>query len=122
MTNTKATDIEEVETRFPVRICRWGIRQNSGGKGRYRGGDGMVKEWLFLAPAHISLLATRRETPGIALEGGEVGACGLDERNTGSGWEKSPNDWIAKKGDRLRIATPGGSGFGVKTDRQLSDS
>ena len=122
MTNTKATDVEELEVRFPVRLCRWQIRQNSGGNGRFSGGDGMIKEWLFLAPAHISLLATRRETRGVALEGGEVGKCGVDERDIGNGWEKSPEDWIAKKGDRLRISTPGGSGFGVKSDGQTSDS
>ena len=82
----------------------------------------MLKEWLFLAPAHISILATRRKTQGGALKGGEVGKCGLDERNTGQGWEKSPEDWMAKKGDRLRIATPGGAGFGVSTERRSFDS
>jgi len=120
MTNTKATDVEELEHRFPVQLQCWKIRTDSGGKGEWNGGDGMIKEWLFLAPAQISILATRRCEPGTALNGGESGLCGVDYRNVGDGWEVSPAEWTAKPGDRLRICTPGGSGFGVSKTVQES--
>jgi 5-oxoprolinase (ATP-hydrolysing) len=112
MTNTKGTDVEELEHRFPVQILCWKIRKNSGGEGLRKGGDGMVKEWLFLAPASVSILATRRKYCGKGLFGGGSGDVGKDERDIGFGWEVSPVEWEAKRGDKLRISTPGGSGYG----------
>lgn len=115
MTNTRATDVEELEARFPVRLERWSRRHGSGGQGQKRGGDGVIKEWRFLAPATVALLASRRDRGAPGLDGGEPGAPGLDERDIGQGWEPAPAQWVAKAGDRLRISTPGGGGWGRRS-------
>lgn len=112
MTNTRATDVEELETRFPVRLESWRRRRGSGGPGQYRGGDGVEKVWRFLAPATVALLASRRDRGAPGLEGGGDGAPGVDERDVGHGWEPAPCEWRAEAGHRLRISTPGGGGFG----------
>jgi 5-oxoprolinase (ATP-hydrolysing) len=112
MTNTRATDVEELETRFPVRLEAWRRRRGSGGPGQYRGGDGVEKVWRFLAPATVALLASRRDRGAPGLEGGGAGAPGVDERDVGHGWEPAPCEWRAEAGHRLRISTPGGGGFG----------
>lgn len=112
MTNTRSTDVEELEVRFPVRLLRHARRVGSGGAGRWRGGEGVVKEWELLAPAEISLLAGARRVPPAGLAGGGSGAPGLDEREVGAGWEPMPLSWQARRGDKLRVATPGGGGFG----------
>jgi 5-oxoprolinase (ATP-hydrolysing) len=114
MTNTRATDIEELETRFPVRVLRVERRVGSGGGGQRAGGDGLVKEWLFLAPVDVALLAGRRDAGAPGLDGGEAGARGVDERDVGQGWEPAPPRWVAKAGDKLRISTPGGGGCGTR--------
>ena len=90
----------------------WKIRHDSGGKGLLDGGDGVIKEWLFLAPAEVSLLAGRRVQGAMGLGGGGRGKKGVDERNTGAGWQPMPKQWVAKVGDRCRISTPGGGGYG----------
>ena len=113
MTNTAATDVEELEAAFPVRLERWERRTGSGGAGQQRGGDGCVRQWQFLAPAQVALLAGRRVHGAPGLAGGEDGAPGRDERDVGNGWEPAPPTWEAKAGDRLRISTPGGGGFGA---------
>ncbi len=112
MTNTAATDVEELEARFPVRLERWERRRGSGGDGRWRGGDGCTRQWRFLAPAQVALLAGRRDRGAPGLAGGGPGAPGLDERDIGDGWQPAPPTWTAAPGDRLRIHTPGGGGFG----------
>ncbi len=112
MTNTRATDVEALERRFPVRldsICR---RRGSGGPGLFRGGDGLVKTWTFLAPAEVALLCGRRTHGAPGLQGGLPGAPGRDLRDVGGGFEPAPPTWTARPGDRLRIETPGGGGFG----------
>ena len=112
MTNTRATDVEVLETRFPVRLERMEIRRGSGGAGAQDGGCGLIKEWIFLDHAEVSLLAERRAAGAPGANGGRPGLPGVDEINTGSGWEPMPPLWRAKAGDRLRILTPGGGGFG----------
>lgn len=112
MTNTRATDVEELEARFPVRLLRHARREGSGGQGRWPGGEGIVKEWELLAPAQISLLAGARRVAPAGLAGGGPGAPGLDEHDRGQGWEPMPLSWDAQAGDRLRISTPGGGGYG----------
>ncbi len=114
MTNTRATDIEELEHRFPIRLLCWRRRWGSGGLGTFKGGDGVIKEWLFLEPASVALLATRRKQPASGLFGGLAGAVGIDLRDCGHGWEPMPPSWQAGQGDRLRIETPGGGGYGPK--------
>ncbi len=112
MTNTRATDVEELERRFPVRVRRLALRRGSGGAGRWRGGDGLHKEWVFLEPAQVSLLAGRRDAGAPGLAGGGAGAPGRDERDLGQGWEPAPPSWRAEAGDALRVLTPGGGGYG----------
>ena len=112
MTNTKTTDVELIEARFPVRITRLEIRRGSGGSGAHTGGCGLIKEWLFLAPAEVSLLAERRAAGAPGASGGRPGLPGVDEVHTGTGWSPMPKRWRARAGDRLRILTPGGGGFG----------
>lgn len=110
MTNTLNTPVEVLESRFPIRINRYGIRRGSGGAGRRPGGDGLVREFEFLAPAHLSLLTERRRNAPWGIEGGQPGEVGcnlLDE-------EPLPGkiSLHVKPGQRLRIETPGGGGWG----------
>ncbi len=112
MTNTRSTDVEDLEARFAVRLVRLERRQNSGGTGAHKGGDGVIKEWLFLDHAEVSLLAERRAAGAPGANGGRPGLPGVDEVNCGAGWEPMPKRWTASGGDRLRILTPGGGGFG----------
>mgnify|MGYP003950947095 CR=1 FL=1 len=113
MTNTRATDPEELEVRFPIRLIRWSRRHNSGGDGRWKGGDGVTKEWEFLEDSEVNLLAGRRKSGAPGGQGGENGSPGIDECHRGSKWTGVPKQWRAKAGDRLRIHTPGGGGWGL---------
>ncbi len=112
MTNTRATDVEELEARFPVVLEAWRRRRGSGGVGRWRGGDGTEKVWRFLAPSEIALLVERRVAGAPGAAGGADGVPGSDERDVGAGWEPCPPRWTARVGDRLRVRTPGGGGWG----------
>ncbi len=112
MTNTRITDPEVLEARFPVRLREWSIRRGSGGAGRWRGGDGLVREIELLAPVRVSILSERRVRGAFGLEGGEEGARGrnlLDGREIGgrASVEVHP-------GRVIRIETPGGGGFGAR--------
>ncbi|MBI4821328.1 MAG: hydantoinase B/oxoprolinase family protein [Deltaproteobacteria bacterium] len=111
MTNTRITDAEVLESRFPVRVIRHAVRRGSGGQGRHRGGDGVVRELELLRPLAVSILSERRETAPFGLEGGGPGERGrnsLDGRELGG---KAIT--AAPAGSRLLIETPGGGGFGV---------
>jgi len=116
MTNTRATDVELLERRFPVRLERFSLRRGSGGRGQHVGGDGIVKVWRFLCPAEVAMLAGRRDAGAPGLAGGAAGAPGRDLRDIGLGWERAPKVWTAKAGDRLRVETPGGGGWGPIPD------
>ncbi|MEB3323841.1 MAG: hydantoinase B/oxoprolinase family protein, partial [Cyanobacteriota bacterium] len=117
MTNSRLTDVEILEDRFPVRLERFAIRQGSGGAGRWRGGDG-VERWLrFLEPQTVSLLSGSRRMPPFGLAGGEPGQVGENAiQRAGGAWELLPGcaQVAMGAGDLLRIATPGGGGFGVE--------
>ena len=115
MTNTKATDVEVLEHRFPIRVLQWKTRKNSGGIGKFIGGDGIVKEWLFLEPTEISLLATRRNMPPMGIFGGLVGMVGKDwvYSQKKDCWFRLNMCYVAESGDRLKIETPSGGGFGL---------
>lgn len=110
MTNTLNTPVEVLELGYPLRIRRYGIRRGSGGKGRRPGGDGLVREYEFLADAQVSLLSERRRFAPWGLAGGADGAPG---RNTLNG-EPLPGKFSrqVRAGDVLKIETPGGGGFG----------
>lgn len=110
MTNTLNTPVEVLELRFPLRIRRYALRAGSGGEGLRRGGDGLVREFEFLAPAHYALLGERRRHAPWGLADGAPGRPG---RNLLNGVElpgKCEGD--VQAGDRLCIETPGGGGWG----------
>jgi 5-oxoprolinase (ATP-hydrolysing) len=113
MTNTRSTDPEELEHRFPVRLLRQARRWGSGGAGRHAGGDGLIKEWLFLEQASVALLAGRRREGAPGLGGGTAGLPGRDLRDGAP----APAVWSAEAGDVLRIETPGGGGWGATLPR-----
>ncbi len=110
MTNTLNTPIEALEMRYPVRVLRYAIRRGSGGAGVHRGGDGIVREYGLLADAHVTILAERRRHQPWGLAGGASGAAGRNLLND----EPLPGkcSFQARKGDRVRIETPGGGGWG----------
>jgi N-methylhydantoinase B len=116
MTNSLNTPAEALEYSYPLRIREYRIRKGSGGKGRYRGGDGSVREIEVLAAARTSLLSDRRKRAPYGLQGGGDGALGR-AFIIPAGGEKyelpSKGTWDLHPGDRLRIETPGGGGFGV---------
>ncbi len=115
MTNTRITDPEVLEARVPVRVRRFQLRRGSGGAGRWRGGDGLVRELEFTAPVTASILSERRVIAPFGLDGGAPGALGrnLCLRADGRVEELPGHATVTlAAGDRLRIETPGGGGFG----------
>jgi 5-oxoprolinase (ATP-hydrolysing) len=111
MTNTRITDPEVLEARFPVRLVEFGLRPDSGGAGRRRGGDGVVREIEFLAPMRVSLLSERRARAPFGLAGGEPGKPG---RNLVNGRDVGgKGSFEVEAGGRVRIETPGGGGYGA---------
>lgn len=123
MTNTKITDPEVLEQRYPCLLHEYKIREGSGGKGKWNGGDGLVREIEFTAPVHVSLVTQRRVYSPWGIYGGEDGKRGENflGRNRGNGviqWIQLPSlaEIEIRKGDILRIKTPGGGGFGKVTD------
>ena len=110
MSNTLNTPIEALELEFPMRMVEYAVRRDSGGAGRFRGGDGVVRELQALAPLHYSLITERRRHRPRGADGGEPGAPG---RNLLDG-EELPAKAIGElaAGQRLRIETPGGGGYG----------
>jgi 5-oxoprolinase (ATP-hydrolysing) len=115
MTNTRITDPEVLESRTPVIVRRFALRRGSGGAGRWPGGDGLVRELEFTAAVTASLLTERRATAPFGLAGGAPGAPGrnLCLRADGRVEELPGHATVAlAAGDRLRIETPGGGGYG----------
>jgi 5-oxoprolinase (ATP-hydrolysing) len=110
MTNSKCTDPEILETRFPIRIRRFALRHGSGGKGAKRGGDGLIRELEFLEPMRVSVLSERRRVPPYGMRGGDPGAPGMNLLNG----KKLAHRVTVKvsPGDVLRVETPGGGGWG----------
>lgn len=118
-TNTRSTDIEIIEMRTPVIVTKWEIRRNSGGNGKYKGGDGSTREIEARIPLRVSILSERRVFAPYGLEGGEDGSKGVNL------WYRKQIDnsfsltRIGNKeifdiavGDRVQINTPGGGGYG----------
>jgi 5-oxoprolinase (ATP-hydrolysing) len=115
MTNTRATDPEVLERRYPVRLERFAVRRGSGGAGRRRGGDGAVRELTFLEPAQLSVLTQHRRERPYGVAGGQPGAPGRQRvlRAAGEVVELAPVDGCElAAGDRLVLETPGGGGWG----------
>lgn len=116
MTNSRLTDPEILEQRFPVRLERFQLRRGSGGKGCWAGGDGLDREIHFLAPMTVALLSGSRRVAPFGLAGGEAGACGLAWLwQEGGPWQEQSGCFEKKvrTGDRIWIATPGGGGWGM---------
>jgi 5-oxoprolinase (ATP-hydrolysing) len=116
MTNTRITDVEVLETRYPVRLLRFALRCGSGGAGRWRGGDGLVRRYAFLRPVRLSLLTERRLVSPWGLAGGAPGARGRNavERQDGRVEEIAGRASLElAAGDRLVVETPGGGGYGA---------
>ncbi len=115
MTNTLNTPIEVLEAAYPLRILRYAIRRGSGGAGQRAGGDGLIREYQFLAPARLTLLTERRRHRPWGIQGGMPGLTGENRLN---GACLPPKVAVAvKAGDRLEIRTPGGGGFGTLRSR-----
>ncbi|MFN8356444.1 MAG: hydantoinase B/oxoprolinase family protein [Spirosomataceae bacterium] len=115
MTNTRITDPEIMELRYPVRLHRFEIRAHSGGKGQWNGGDGIVREIEFLAPVTLSILSQHRQVAPYGLAGGETGQIGNQVliRQDGSVTPLQGIDGAElSAGDRLLLQTPGGGGYG----------
>ncbi|KAI0002477.1 cytoplasmic protein [Russula compacta] len=137
ITNTRIGDVEILERRYPVLVHTFGLRQGSAGAGKFHGGEGVIRELEFLEPLQVSILSERRTRGPYGLEGGTPGGFG---RNT---WVKQGREEDGDaavddlpttrqiniggkatirtgKGDRLRIETPGGGGWGLPTEQKGS--
>lgn len=121
MTNTRITDPEVLEARFPVRLLGFGLRRGSGGAGRHRGGDGLVRRLELLAPLRVSILSDRRRNPPFGLAGGGPGAPGRNTLQGPAHGLTQPVEPVelpgrvtvdAAAGAVVSIETPGGGGHG----------
>jgi 5-oxoprolinase (ATP-hydrolysing) len=110
MTNSKCTDPEVLETRFPIRIRRFALRPRSGGEGAHPGGDGLIRELEFLAGMRVSVLSERRIVPPYGMRGGGPGTPGMNLLN---GKQLAHRVTVeVSPGDVLRVETPGGGAWG----------
>ena len=117
MTNTRSTDPEVLETRFPVRLEEFSIRKNSGGKGKYCGGDGVIRKLRFLESMTVTTLCSHRKIRPFGVNGGEPGECGREwlEKENGRIINLNGNDSCeVEMNDLFVMLTPGGGGFGKK--------
>ena len=115
MTNTRMTDPEVLEKRFPVRVEQFSIRRGSGGNGAHRGGDGIIRQLTFLDPVTVTTLTSHRETQPFGKQGGEDGAAGKNFviRTDGEIEHLKGNDECQlASGDVFEMQTPGGGGWG----------
>ncbi|MCZ7572915.1 MAG: hydantoinase B/oxoprolinase family protein [Ardenticatenaceae bacterium] len=116
MTNTLNTPVEALERAFPFRLQRYALRRGSGGAGRHRGGDGVIREYELLAPATVTILSERRQRAPWGLAGGQPGAQGENVRIRPDGHEdRLPGKWTGRlaAGEHVRVVTPGGGGWGT---------
>jgi 5-oxoprolinase (ATP-hydrolysing) len=119
MTNSRLTDPEILERRFPVRLEAFEVRRGSGGRGAHPGGDGVKRRLRFLAPMEVALLSTRRDNAPRGLAGGGDGLCGAERLIEASGAVKELPGCFSirvRPGDVIEIETPGGGGFGRSDD------
>jgi len=116
MTNTRLTDPEVLEWRFPVLLESFHIRHGCGGRGRYRGGDGAVRRVRFLETMNAAILSSHRRIPPYGLAGGEPGQVGRNSVERANGKVESLGgcaETMMRPGDVLVIETPGGGGYGT---------
>lgn len=114
MTNTRNTPVEALEHYLPIRVRRYALRKNSGGKGQFRGGDGIVREFEFLVPAQVNILSERRKFPPYGLAGGAPGKKGKNICRQGGRRKTlgSKASFRVGPGDIIVVETPGGGGYG----------
>ena len=115
MTNSLNTPVEALEHAYPIRILRYSLRPDSGGRGKWRGGDGIVRRVQFLTKAQVTVLSDRRRFSPYGLQGGEPAAAGSNTLIRADGkQEQLPSKFTtwAGPGDILSIETPGGGGWG----------
>jgi N-methylhydantoinase B/oxoprolinase/acetone carboxylase alpha subunit len=114
MTNSWNTPVEAFEHLYPLRIRSYRIRSGSGGGGKHRGGDGIVREYEFLTRTDVTILSDRRERAPYGLQGGKPGARGRNSLLHGKGSIAIPGKarFEAEADDVLRIESPGGGGYG----------
>jgi N-methylhydantoinase B/oxoprolinase/acetone carboxylase alpha subunit len=120
MTNTRNTPVESLEHYLPVRIRRYCLRRGSGGPGRFKGGEGIIREFEFLAPARVNILSERRRFAPYGLRGGGPGKRG-ENILIAAGKKRLLSDKESlnvKAGDRLVLETPGGGGYGRPRKRR----
>jgi N-methylhydantoinase B len=110
MSNTLNTPAEALELAYPLRVERHALRLGSGGAGRFRGGDGIVRELRALEPCRLSVISERRRHSPRGAQGGEPGQPGRNLLNGEELPAKATRDLAT--GDVIRIETPGGGGFG----------
>ncbi|SHK92583.1 hydantoinase B/oxoprolinase family protein [Rhodothermus profundi] len=120
MTNTWNTPIEALEYAYPLRVTRYAIRDGSGGTGRYRGGDGLIREMELLASARVTWLTERRRRAPYGLAGGAPGKPGRNLWIHQGETRCMPGkvSFQAEAGDRIRIETPGGGGWGISSPEE----
>lgn len=117
MTNTLNTPVEALESFFPFRVRRYALRPGTGGAGRSRGGDGIVRDVEFLSPATVTVLSERRRSAPYGLQGGGPGAPGENVLYKGGVEEvrlPAKTTFDAEPGDVLSLRTPGGGGWGAE--------
>jgi N-methylhydantoinase B len=114
MTNTLNTPVEVLEHVYPVRVHRYALRRGSGGRGKFRGGDGIIREIEMLSSVQVAVLSDRRKIPPYGLSGGAPGAVGKGEIIAGGRARRLPSkcSFYAPAGTIVRIETPGGGGWG----------
>lgn len=115
MTNSLNTPAEALEYAYPLRVTRYSLRKNSGGDGKYKGGDGIIREIELLTNAEVTLLADRRTRGPYGLQGASDGAPGKTQTIHSDGQQEALPGKASvrlKKGDRIRVESPGGGGWG----------
>ncbi|KAJ3547722.1 hypothetical protein NM208_g1367 [Fusarium decemcellulare] len=124
MSNTRCSDPEEYELRYPVILRQWTLRPGSGGRGRFNGGDGCVRDVEFRIPLQVSMLSERRVMRPYGMQGGEPGAAGknLYVKKEEDGTWRTINiggkmELSVSPGERVIINTPGGGGWGIASDK-----
>jgi N-methylhydantoinase B len=122
MTNSWNTPSEVLEQTYPVRVRSYSIRRNSGGAGKFRGGDGIIREIELLTPTQVGILSDRRERGPYGLNGGSEGKRGKNELVRKGKTTPLPGKcaFNADTGDVVRIETPGGGGWGKTEVRRRS--
>ncbi|HXT25658.1 MAG TPA: hydantoinase B/oxoprolinase family protein [Candidatus Eisenbacteria bacterium] len=120
LTNSWNTPTEVFEEAYPARVNRYAIRHGSGGAGRHRGGDGIIRELEFRAAVEVGLLTDRRSTAPYSLHGGQPGSPGKNTLKAGASVKTlaAKSAFRASPGDTLRIETPGGGGWGTPSPRK----